>query len=77
MPHALQAGTRRADDMRKADVKTERDVVEFLDGWSEFEQAVYLATFRIPKGKVTTYGTIAKIVGKPGASRAARRSTRR
>ena len=57
--------------MRKADVKTERDVVEFLDGWSEFEQAVYLATFRIPKGKVTTYGTIAKIVKEAQERKAA------
>jgi len=55
----------------KADeVKTEADVREFLQGWSEFERSVYLATFRIPYGKVSTYGRIAKIIGKPGSGRA-------
>jgi O-6-methylguanine DNA methyltransferase len=56
--------------MKKEDVKTEQDVIEFLQDWSEFERAVYLATYKIPYGKVSTYGRIAKVVGKPGASRA-------
>ncbi len=56
--------------MMKEDVKTEQDVVEFLQDWSEFERAVYLRTYRIPYGKVSTYGRIAKAVGKPGAARA-------
>lgn len=37
---------------------------------SSFELEVYEALKRIPKGKVTTYGQIAKFLGKPGASRA-------
>ncbi len=56
--------------MRKDDVKTERDILEYLDGWSDFDKAVYLATFRIPRGKVSTYGRVAKAIGNPKASRA-------
>ncbi len=37
---------------------------------TSFELKVYEALKRIPKGKVTTYGQIAKFVGKPNASRA-------
>ncbi len=57
-------------DMKKEDVVTEQDVREFLKDWSEFERAVYLATYRIPEGKVSTYGRIAKAIGKPGSQRA-------
>lgn len=32
--------------------------------------AVYAALVKIPRGRVATYGDIAKIVGRPGASRA-------
>jgi O-6-methylguanine DNA methyltransferase len=51
-------------------VKTEHDVTEYLRDWSEFERSVYLATFKIPRGKVSTYGRIAKMIGRPKASRA-------
>lgn len=56
--------------MRRNDVKTEKDVIEFLKDYSKFECAVYLATYKIPKGKVSTYGRIAKMTGRPKASRA-------
>lgn len=56
--------------MRKEDVRTEKDIREYLEDRSEFEKAVYLATFRIPKGKVSTYGRVAKTIGRPRASRA-------
>jgi len=56
--------------MKKEDVKTEADVVEFLKDYSGFEKAVYLAAYRIPHGKVCTYGRIAKQAGSPRASRA-------
>ena len=56
--------------MKATDVRTELDVEEFLQGWSDFERAVYLATYRIPEGKVCTYGRIANIIGKPGSQRA-------
>ena len=56
--------------MKAHDVKTEQDVKEFLKDWSEFERAVYLLTYKIPYGKVCTYGRVAKLIGKPGASRA-------
>lgn len=56
--------------MRKEDVKTENDMLEYLEGWSDFEKAVYVATSRIPRGKVSTYGRVAKAIGRPKASRA-------
>lgn len=37
---------------------------------SSFSQAVYRALRKIPSGKVTTYGAIARAVGRPGAARA-------
>jgi O-6-methylguanine DNA methyltransferase len=54
----------------KSEIKNEQDIIEYLREWSEFERAVYLATFKIPKGKVSTYGRIAKMIGRPKASRA-------
>lgn len=59
-----------AEGMRKEDVRTEKDIREYLEGWSDFEKAVYIATFRIPRGKVSTYGRIAEAIGRPRASRA-------
>jgi len=56
--------------LKKEDVKTEADVKEFLKDYSAFDRAVYLATFRIPEGRVRTYGRISKIIGRPGAQRA-------
>lgn len=56
--------------IRKEDVRTEKDIRAYLEDRSEFEKAVYLATFRIPKGKVSTYGRVAKAIGRPRASRA-------
>lgn len=37
---------------------------------NNFSDSVYAATSRIPMGKVTTYGAIAKAIGFPGAARA-------
>src|SRR3972149_737445 len=37
---------------------------------NSFSEQVYRITRKIPKGKVATYGQIAKILGKPGAARA-------
>lgn len=56
--------------MRKEDVRTEKDILEYLEGWSDFEKAVYVATYKIPRGKVSTYGRIAKAIGRPKACRA-------
>ncbi len=35
-----------------------------------FAEKVYAACARIPRGKVSTYASIARAIGKPGASRA-------
>jgi len=56
--------------MRKEDVKTREDVRRYLAEWSEFERAVYLETYKIPRGMVSTYGRIAAKIGRPGAYRA-------
>lgn len=57
--------------MRKEDVKTEEDVIRFLSDRTEFERDVLLATFMIPRGKVSTYKRIAEKIGRPRAYRAA------
>jgi methylated-DNA-[protein]-cysteine S-methyltransferase len=56
--------------MNKDAIKTEEDVVHFLPGKTEFEKKVLVATFKIPRGKVSTYKRIAEKVGKPRAYRA-------
>lgn len=56
--------------MKKGDVKTEEDVIRFLSDKTEFERKVLVATFKIPRGKVSTYKRIATKIGKPRAYRA-------
>ena len=56
--------------MKRDEIKTEEDIVCFLADRTQFEKAVYVATFRIPKGKVCTYKRIAEMIGKPRAYRA-------
>jgi methylated-DNA-[protein]-cysteine S-methyltransferase len=57
--------------VKKDEVKTEEDVIRFLsDKRTEFEKNVLVATFKIPKGKVSTYKRIAEKIGKPRAYRA-------
>jgi methylated-DNA-[protein]-cysteine S-methyltransferase len=56
--------------MDKSSIRTREDVVERLQNKTEFEKAVLVKTFEIPKGRVTTYGRIAEKVGKPQAYRA-------
>ena len=51
-------------------IKTEKDVLEALKHKTQFERDVLVATFRIPKGKVSTYKRIAKNIGRPKAYRA-------
>jgi len=54
----------------KSKIKTEADIRRALAGRSEFEKDVYVATFKIPRGMVSTYGRIAKKIGRPKAVRA-------
>ena len=54
-------------------IKTEEDVVRAtleIKGYTEFDSRVYSATFMIPKGKVSTYGRVAKMIDSPKAYRA-------
>jgi methylated-DNA-[protein]-cysteine S-methyltransferase len=51
-------------------IKTEEDIRKALEGYSDFLKEVYVAASKIPKGKVSTYGRIAKMIGRPGAYRA-------
>jgi len=57
--------------LRKENVKTEEDVMRFLSDRTQFERDVLLATFRIPRGKVSTYKRVAEKIGRPRAYRAA------
>ena len=56
--------------MKKEEIKNEGDVINFLRDKTEFERAVLVATFKIPKGKISTYKGIAEKIGKPCAYRA-------
>jgi methylated-DNA-[protein]-cysteine S-methyltransferase len=51
-------------------IKTEEDVVEALKYKTQFEKSVLVATFRIPKGKISTYKRIAEKIGRPKSYRA-------
>ena len=51
-------------------IKTEKDVVEALKCKTQFERDVLVATFRIPKGKVSTYKRVAEKIGRPKSYRA-------
>ena len=56
--------------MKKDVIKTEEDVICLLSDRTKFEREVLVATFKIPKGKVSTYKSIAEKIGKPRAYRA-------
>ena len=56
--------------MKKEEIKKEEDVISFLTDKTEFETEVLVATFNIPKGKVSTYKRVAKKIGRPYAYRA-------
>lgn len=56
--------------MKKNEIRTEEDVIRFLPNKTGFERKVLVATFRIPKGKISTYKRIAERVGRPRAYRA-------
>ncbi|OYT47075.1 cysteine methyltransferase [Candidatus Bathyarchaeota archaeon ex4484_231] len=51
-------------------IKTKEDVIKHLIDETPFERDVLVATFEIPKGKVSTYRRIAEKIGKPRAYRA-------
>ena len=51
-------------------VLREEDVIKRLSNKTEFERAVLVATFKIPKGKISTYKGIAQKIGRPRAYRA-------
>jgi len=56
--------------MKNGEIKREEDVINLLSNKTEFEREVLVATFKIPKGKVSTYKRIAKKIGRPRACRA-------
>lgn len=57
--------------MKKEEIKSEKDVISLLSNKTDFEKAVLVATFKIPKGKVSTYKRIAEKIGRRRAYRAA------
>jgi len=56
--------------MNKNSIRTEEDVIHFLFNKTEFERRVLVATFKIPKGKISTYKRIAEKTGRSHAYRA-------
>ncbi len=51
-------------------MKLPSHIEQKMKTYPPFYQAVWRACARIPKGKVSTYGDIAKKIGNPGAARA-------
>ena len=51
-------------------IKTEKEVIKALKHKTKFERDVLVATFRIPKGKVSTYKRIAEKIDRPKTYRA-------
>jgi methylated-DNA-[protein]-cysteine S-methyltransferase len=51
-------------------LKTEKDVIKALKNKTQFERDVLVVTFKIPKGKVSTYKRVAEKVGRPKSYRA-------
>jgi len=49
---------------------TKETIMECLAGKTDFEKAVLMATYKIPKGKICTYKRIAEKIGRPKAYRA-------
>jgi len=56
--------------LKKDEIETEEDLVRLVSGKSDFERKVLVATFKIPRGKVSTYKRIAEKIGRPCAYRA-------
>ncbi|MCW4037647.1 MAG: MGMT family protein [Candidatus Bathyarchaeota archaeon] len=56
--------------MNVKSIATENDLVTALKDKTPFERDVYVATFKIPKGCVSTYKRIAEKIGRPKAYRA-------
>ena len=56
--------------MDLSSIKTEKDVIKALKCKTKFEKDVLIATFRIPRGKISTYKRIAEKIGKPKSCRA-------
>jgi methylated-DNA-[protein]-cysteine S-methyltransferase len=51
-------------------IKNETDVIQTLKYKTQFEKEVLITTWKIPKGKVSTYKRIAEKIGRPKAYRA-------
>ena len=66
-----------AELMKKNAIRTEEDVIRFLSNKNEFERKVLVVTFKIPKGKISTYKRIAEKVGRPRAYRAVANALRK
>ena len=54
----------------QGDIQDFRDITLDLDGAAPFARQVYQAARQIPTGQTTTYGELAKTLGRPRAARA-------
>lgn len=54
-----------------ANFMTKKQVLLQMESYTPFQQAVWRACMKIPKGQTRSYKWIAEQIGKPGATRAA------
>jgi len=58
------------DYMQDPQTKPTEGVVPDFSGMSESSKSVYWALYKVPPGKVVTYGKLAEMSGRPNAARA-------
>jgi len=70
VPKKIAGIIKRAQKHLAGDAQDFRDVAVDLDNRAEFSKRVYAVCHAIPSGRTMSYGEIAKLVKRPGASRA-------
>src|SRR5437762_303227 len=63
------AGRRAADKLRRGSDVPTRDLDERRQNVNPFYHRIYRVVRHIPKGRVATYGLVARLAGRPGAAR--------
>ncbi len=73
VPAVSELGSRLTAYLSGKDIGFRLDLLA-LEQCSDFQRRVLLAEYGIPRGRVSTYGRIARHLGMPGASRAVGRA---
>jgi methylated-DNA-[protein]-cysteine S-methyltransferase len=69
-PHRTTSLSRAVVDHLDGSPQQFHDIALYLDDVSPFARSVYEAARTIPPGQTSSYGELAKLMGKPGAARA-------